>query len=321
MENKYKKTILVTGGAGFIGSNYLNKFVPKYKDIFFVNLDALTYAGDLNNVAVSDHDNYSFEKVDIRHKSDLRDIFTKYKVDAIIHFAAESHVDLSIDDSSVFVETNVIGTHNLLDLAEEHKLDRFHFISTDEVYGDLSPTDGPFTEDSPQLPRNPYSASKAAADLLVRSYNLTHGLDTIVTRSSNAYGPNQDLSKLIPSFASKLAEGKKVPLYGKGEQMREWVHVEDFVDAVDVAFNKGKKGGIYNIGTGHEMTNYDLTCKLLKYFGKDESNIEYVEDRKGHDFRYALDISKIRNELGWSPKISFEEGLDNTLGKYKKSES
>lgn len=312
------KTIFITGGAGFIGSNYLNKFVPKQKDTIFVNIDSLTYAGDPKNVSVSGCDNYHFEQVDICSKKELKTLFKKYNPDAIIHFAAESHVDLSIGDSSIFVETNIVGTHNLLSLAKQYNLDRFHFISTDEVYGSLSVSDDPFTEESSLLPRNPYSASKAAADLMVRSYNLTHCMDTIITRSSNAYGPNQDLTKLIPSFASKLANDKKVPLYGKGSQMREWVYVEDFVDAVQAAFEGGKSGGVYNIGSGYEITNYELTCNLLKSFGKDESHIEYVKDRKGHDFRYALDISKIQTELGWSPKVSFEEGLKLTLDSYNK---
>lgn len=318
MNNQLKKTIFITGGAGFIGSNYLNKFVPKQKDVLFVNIDSLTYAGNLNNIHVPDEENYIFEKVDICSKKELQELFIKYTPESIIHFAAESHVDLSIGDSAIFVETNVVGTHNLLSLAKEHNLRRFHYISTDEVYGALTADDEPFTEQSPLLPRNPYSASKAAADLLVSSYNLTHGLDTIITRSCNAYGPNQDLTKMIPSFASKLVKNEKVPLYGKGKQMREWLYVEDFVDAVNTAFENGKSGGVYNIGSGYEMTNYELTNKLLNYFDKDESYIEYVADRQGHDFRYALYISKIETELGWVPKMNFEEGLKKTLEVYDK---
>jgi dTDP-glucose 4,6-dehydratase len=316
-EDSYK-TIIVTGGAGFIGSNYLNKYVPLHPETLFVNIDSLTYAGNLSNIEVSDCNNYAFEKVDICDYSLIDDVFKKYKPDAIIHFAAESHVDRSIEDPSIFVKTNILGTHNLLTLSKENNVKRFHYISTDEVYGSLSLNENPWTEEYSLDPRSPYSASKASGELLTHSYGETFGLNTVITRSSNNYGPYQDKSKLIPLFITKLLKDEKVPIYGKGENVRDWLYVEDNCDAVELVFRKGKKGETYNIGGGNELSNIELTKKLLDITGKNEDLIENVSDRPGHDLRYAIDITKIKGELGWEPKTSFEEGLNKTVAYYKK---
>lgn len=316
MNKGYKNIVFVTGGAGFIGSNYLNTHVPIYPERLFVNIDCLTYAGKHTNITVQDKENYVFHEVDIRNQSALKELFETYKPFGVIHFAAESHVDGSIKNPSVFIETNVVGTHNLLMLAREYGVKRFHQISTDEVYGALSAGDASFTEDSPIAPRNPYSASKAAADLMVRAYHETFGLNTVITRSGNNYGPNQDTSKVIPSFITKLLRGEQVPLYGKGEQIREWIYVQDCVEAIHQVFERGRNGEIYNIGSQEELSNIELTRRLLTLTGQDESFIAPVADRLGHDFRYSLDTSKIRQELGWTSKVSFEEGLQKTLKYY-----
>ena len=318
MHQNFNKIVFVTGGAGFIGSNFINKFVPQEKDTLFVNIDCLTYAGDLANVTVSESQNYIFENVDIRNVEALRALFLKYEPKGVIHFAAESHVDLSLKNPSVFVETNVLGTNNLLLLSKEHKVERFHQISTDEVYGALTATGDSFTESTPLAPRNPYSASKASADLMVLAYHRAFGLNTVITRSSNVFGPQQDKTKLIPLFIHRLQNNEKVPLYGKGEQIREWTYVEDCIDAIHTVFTEGKSGEVYNIGSGNELSNSELTNKLLALFGKDASAIEYVEDRLGHDFRYSLDASKIKSELRWKPGYTFEKGLEETLSFYKK---
>lgn len=313
----YKKKILVTGGAGFIGSNYLNKFAPIYPEYFFINVDILTYAGKLENVTVSDIPNYKFIKTNVGNLSELREVFKDEAPTDIIHFAAETHVDFSIDHPSIFVETNVIGTHNLLILALEHKINRFHQVSTDEVYGSLTDTDSPFTTSSPLAPNSPYSASKAGADVLVRSYNKTFDLNTVITRCSNNYGPNQDTSKLIPKAVTNLLQGKKVPVYAKGENVRDWIYVEDHVDAIDLVFHKGRAGSVYNIGGNSEIRNIDIINKLLVLLQKDSSHIEFVADRKGHDFRYAIDNTEIEKELGWRPKTGIDEGLKKTIEFYQ----
>ena len=317
---KYKKKILVTGGAGFIGSNYLNKYVAKYPDYFFINVDALTYAGNLDNIEVKKRNNYVFRKTDIRNLALLEKIFVYFKPTDVIHFAAESHVDLSIENPSLFVETNVNGTNNLLLLSKKYGVNRFHQISTDEVYGSLGPKDKPFTRNSPLKPNSPYSASKASADLLVRAYNKTFGLNIVITRCSNNYGPRQDTSKLIPKFINNLLSGKKIPLYSKGENIRDWIYVEDHIDAIDLVFHKGKIGEIYNIGGDCELTNMDITEKILKLTGRDRSFIDLVADRPGHDFRYAINNAEINNELGWKPKINFSDGIKMTLEYYRKSD-
>lgn len=314
---EYKKKILVTGGAGFIGSNYLNKYVVKYLEYLFINIDYLTYAGNLDNIKVSGSQNYIFKKEDVRNLGSLEKIFTSFKPTDIIHFAAESHVDLSIENPSLFVETNVNGTNNLLLLSKKYKINRFHQISTDEVYGSLDQKDKPFTRNSPLKPNSPYSASKASADLLVRAYNKTFGLNTVITRCSNNYGPNQDTSKLIPKFLSNLLAGKKVPLYSKGENIRDWIYVEDHIDAIDLVFHKGKSGEVYNIGGDCEFTNMDIAERLLKLTGRDKSFIEPVTDRLGHDFRYAIDNTEISAELDWKPKIYFNNGIKMTLKYYR----
>lgn len=307
------KIIFVTGGAGFIGSNYLNKWVTVHKDYLFVNIDSLTYAGDLNNIKVSQHQNYVFEKLDIRDIKKLKYIFKRYLPTGVINFGAETHVDISIASPHIFIETNITGTHNLLALAKEYGVRKFLHISTDEVYGSLKNKKGYFTEKSNLAPNNPYSASKASADLLVRSYHKTFGLDTTITRSSNNYGPNQDSSKLIPCFITHILKGEKVPLYSRGEHIRSWIYVGDNINAIDLIFHKGRAGEIYNICSNYELSNLSVTKKILKLTGKDETSIAYVKDRPGHDFRYALDTTKIKKELGWSPKVSFDEGLKRTL--------
>lgn len=307
------KSILITGGAGFIGSNYLNTFVPHYKDIHFVNVDALTYAGKLSNITISDLPNYSFEQVDIRAFTELEKVFATYAPEGVIHFAAESHVDKSIANPDEFIQTNVSGTNNLLRLAVQHKVERFHQISTDEVYGSLQLGDEAFTETHPLAPNNPYSASKAAADLLVRSYHKTFGLNTVITRCSNNFGPYQDDTKLIPLFIKKLKAGETVPLYGDGSNMRDWLHVSDHVRAVDVVFNNGKAGEIYNVGGTHELSNLELVHKLLTLTGRDETAIVHVPDRLGHDFRYAINATKITTQLGWKPTVTFDEGIQELL--------
>lgn len=312
---KYKRIILVTGGAGFIGSNYLNKFVPYYQDYFFVNVDILTYAGSLDNLKISHLKNYAFEKVDIRDLKSLEKVFIKYRPTDIINFAAETHVDFSIKNPSLFVETNVNGTVNLLILAKKYQINRFHQISTDEVYGSIEK--GKFKETDPLLPNNPYAASKASADLFVRSFYKTFGLNVVITRSSNNFGPNQDPSKLIPKFITNLLNHQKVPLYAKGENIRDWLYVEDNIDAIDLVFHQGKAGEIYNIGANQEKSNLEITHILLRLLGKDDSFIEYVADRPGHDFRYALDTTKIQIELGWQPKYKFEEAIRKTVEFYK----
>lgn len=307
----------MTGGAGFIGSNYLNLFVSKNKTTLFVNVDCLTYAGSEKNITVSKLSNYAFEKVDIRDLRQLKKIFKFYKPTGLIHFAAESHVDLSLSNPSIFFETNVVGTHNLLVLSKEFGLKRFLQISTDEVYGPMILKDKQSKESDALNPTNPYSASKGSAELIALAYHKTFGLNVVISRSSNNYGPNQDISKLIPKFISSLVSGKKVSLYGKGEQKRNWIHVNDNIGAIELIFRRGKSGQVYNVGGGFEISNLDLTKKLIKLAGSDEKSIEFVTDRLGHDFRYAIDISKIKKELDWQPKISFEAGLRETFNFYK----
>jgi dTDP-glucose 4,6-dehydratase len=313
----YSKTILITGGAGFIGSNYLNTFVPAYPNYRFINIDSLTYAADLKNITVSKAENYTFTQADIRNYEILIAIFKEFSPTHVINFAAESHVDNSILGPRIFIETNIVGTENLLECARTQNVARFHQISTDEVYGSLTPDEKPTTENASLLPNSPYSASKAAADLLVRSYHKTFGLDTVTTRASNNYGPNQHPEKLIPRFITNLLDSKKVPVYGEGKNVRDWIHVSDHVHGIDAAFHKGTSGEIYNLGGGQELTNLAITKEILHLVGKDEDMIERVADRLGHDFRYALDSSKATRELGWTPKKDFATGLKETVEYYK----
>jgi len=313
----YDKIYLVTGGAGFIGSNFLNKFVPLSPSTLFLNIDLLTAAGDLKNIKVSEAENYKFFQTDIRDYEALKKIFEEQRPTHIVHFAAESHVDVSIKNPDIFIETNIQGTHNLLRLAKEFGVTRYHQVSTDEVYGALGPKDPDFTENSQIQPNNPYSASKAAADHFVRAYFKTFGLPITISRCSNNYGPNQDLTKVIPLFLSKLLKGESVPLYGEGAQRRDWLYVEDHIDAINLILEKGQIGEVYNVGGGHEISNLELTKVLLEATGRDESFIQKVADRPGHDFRYAIDASKIKKDLGWEPKVSFSEGIKKTLSHYQ----
>ena len=314
---KHNERILITGGAGFIGSHYLNRFVLRYPETLFVNVDCLTYASDLKNISVAEASNYRFHKVDIRDRDALEKVFAEHTPTGVINFAAESHVDLSIENPSIFVETNIVGTHNLLVLARAHGIKRFHQISTDEVYGSLAKDAPPFTTRSPIAPNSPYSASKAAADMLARSYHRTFGLNVVISRCSNNYGPHQDTSKIIPKFIVALLKGEKVPLYAKGENIRDWLYVEDHVEAIDLIFRKGENGCVYNVGGGEELSNIELTRRLLALTERDESFIQEVADRPGHDFRYASDNSELSRELGWKPRHRLEEGLQKTFAFYK----
>ena len=308
---KFKK-VLVTGGAGFIGSNFVRYMLRKTK---IINLDKLSYSGNTENLRnVEKEPGYTFVKGDI---CDKRIVFKLAKgCDAIVHFAAESHVDRSIKDPTEFIKTNVFGTQVLLDAAKEHKIKRFIHISTDEVYG--STAYGSFDEDSPLLPNSPYAASKAAGDLLVRSYFVTYKLPAIVVRSSNNFGPYQYPEKIIPLFITNALEGKKVPVYADGSNVREWLYVLDNCDAINHVLHSGKAGEIYNIGSGNEMRNIDLTKRILGALGKNESLIKFVKDRPGHDKRYALNIEKLRR-LGWKPRHNFEEALKTTVLWYKEN--
>ena len=310
--------IIVTGGAGFIGSNYLNKYVPRYPDTLFVNVDALTYASKKEQVQAAKEQNYRFHHTDIRDVSALETLFQTYRPTALINFAAESHVDISIENPSLFVETNITGTHNLLLLARKYALNRFHQISTDEVYGSLGADDPSFTTATPLSPNSPYSASKAAADMLVRAYHRTYGLNTVISRCSNNYGPHQDDTKLIPKFITLLLKGEKVPLYAKGENIRDWLYVEDHVDAIDCIFRTGESGAVYNIGGGKELTNRAIVDRLLALTGRNESFVEHVADRLGHDFRYSTDAGELERSLGWKPQWNFEKGLQETFNFYVK---
>lgn len=306
--------ILITGGAGFIGSCFVRYMLNKHQDYKIINLDALTYAGNIENLSdVKDNPNYSFVKGNICDKNLIVEL-TK-DVDAIINFAAETHVDNSISNPNIFIETNVVGTLNLLEAAKNNKVERYLQVSTDEVYGSLG-KDGYFTERTPISPNSPYSASKASADMLVRAYNKTYNVPTLITRCSNNYGPYQYPEKLIPLFISKLLKGEKIPLYGDGQNVRDWLYVYDHASAIDTVLHKGKTGEVYNVGGHNEKANIEITKLILENMGKDESMIEYVKDRPGHDRRYAIDNSKITNELGWKPSKTFEEGIKDTINWY-----
>jgi len=310
--------ILVTGGAGFIGSNFILHMMNSHPEVEVLNLDVLTYAGNLNNLkGIDKNPRYTFIKGDICDPDVVNTILDRYKVDTIVHFAAESHVDRSITKASEFVRTNVLGTHNLLECARHHPIARFVHISTDEVYG--STLKGSFTEKDILSPSSPYSASKAGSDLLALSYFTTYKLPVIITRCTNNFGPCQYPEKLIPLFVTNLIAGRKVPVYGTGENVRDWIHVSDHCRAVEFLLKKGIPGEIYNIGGGNEKTNIEITEKILMLLKKDESWIEYVTDRPGHDFRYSLDCSKVL-KIGWSPWYSFEEGLKDTVEWYIRNE-
>ena len=307
--------LLVSGGAGFIGSNFIRDWLKNNPESEIINLDLLTYAGNLDNLKdLEENSNYQLVKGSINDK-DL--VFSLVKsVDVIVHFAAESHVDRSIEDSSLFVETNVLGTHVLLEAARLNGNKRFHHISTDEVFGSLKLNDPKFNENSSYDPRSPYSASKAGADHLVRSYWHTHNLPITVSNCSNNYGPYQYPEKLIPLFITNLIDNKPVPVYGEGKNIRDWIHVSDHNRGVEKIIKNGKIGSTYCLGGGNELSNLEITYEILKTMGKGEEMIKYVDDRLGHDFRYAIDYSLIEKELDWKPEISFSEGLKDTIKWY-----
>jgi dTDP-glucose 4,6-dehydratase len=309
------KKILVTGSAGFIGSNFVRIILDK-TDYEIVSFDALTYAGNLENLApYRDNDSHIFVKGNIESKSDLKKIFSNHTFFGVINFAAESHVDRSIMDSTPFVNTNVMGTVNLLDFSKKYKVENFLQVSTDEVYGSLG-VEGKFSENTNLKPNSPYSASKTAADNFVRSYNKTFGFPTLITRCSNNYGPNQFPEKLIPLMIMNAMNDKDLPVYGDGMNVRDWIYVDDHCDAILEVFEKGTIGEVYNIGAENEMPNIEIVKTILKKLSKPESLIKFVTDRPGHDLRYAMDNTKINSELGWSPKYDFESGLDKTIDWY-----
>ena len=310
--------ILVTGGAGFIGSNFIHYMHRVHPEYDLVNLDKLTYAGNLENLKdLENSPHYQFIQGDITDR-DL--VFSLVKeVDAVVHFAAETHVDRSILEADNFVKTNILGTLVLLDAVKKYQK-RFHHISTDEVFGSLGPYDQPFNEETPYNPKNPYSASKASSDHLVRSYIYTHKIPATISNCSNNYGPYQFPEKLIPLFISKLKKEEKVPVYGDGQQIRDWIHVDDHSRGIDLILHRGRLGETYCLGGNCEITNLELIKGLITLMGKNEDLIEYVTDRPGHDRRYAIDYSKARNELGWEPRIKIENGLQKTIDWYLKNQ-
>lgn len=309
------KRILVTGGAGFIGSNFIKYMLSEHPDYQIINYDSLTYAGNLENLAdIQDNLNYSFIKGNIRDKELVDKTFTS-GLDFVINFAAESHVDRSIEGPEIFVLTNILGTQALLDAAWKHGVDKFLQVSTDEVYGSLGPT-GYFTEETPLAPNSPYSASKTGADLMVRAYHETFGLPVNITRCSNNYGSYQFPEKLIPLMIGNALEDKALPVYGDGLNVRDWLHVMDHCRAIDMVMHKGIDGEVYNIGGNNEKANIEIVKLILQELGKPESLITYVKDRPGHDRRYAIDSSKIQRELGWAPEYTFEAGMKETIRWY-----
>jgi dTDP-glucose 4,6-dehydratase len=327
-----KKNLLITGGAGFIGSHLVIHLVKKYSNYRIINVDSLTYASNLKNLAeIQNSQNYIFEKIDIRDKNAISQILIKYEIDNIIHLAAESHVDNSINNPLEFAETNVMGTLNLLDSVRNYWNNNFinkcfYHVSTDEVYGSLG-MEGSFLESTPYNPRSPYSASKASSDHFVKAYHHTYKMPIIISNCSNNYGPHQFTEKLIPLMINNIIKNQSLPIYGDGKNIRDWLYVKDHVEAIDLIFHNGKNGETYNIGGNNELNNIDIISKLILEVDKALSRpkgwsrklISYVTDRKGHDFRYSIDSSKLKNELGWIPKTTFDKGLQLTIEWYLKS--
>ncbi|KZN95204.1 MAG: dTDP-glucose 4,6-dehydratase [Bacillaceae bacterium] len=308
--------LLVTGGAGFIGSNFVRYMLEKYSNYKVVNYDLLTYAGNLENLKdVENHPNYTFVKGNINNRELVDYLVKTHEIDVIINFAAESHVDRSITDPDIFVKTNVLGTQALLDVAKANNIKKYVQISTDEVYGTLGET-GYFTEQTPLAPNSPYSASKAGGDLLVRVYHETYGLNANITRCSNNYGPYHFPEKLIPLMITNALEGKELPIYGDGQNIRDWLHVKDHCAAIDLVIHKGRPGEVYNIGGHNERTNNEIVYLIVEKLGVSKDLIKYVADRPGHDRRYAIDPTKIMTELGWKPQYTFETGILETIQWY-----
>ncbi|KAF6512388.1 dTDP-glucose 46-dehydratase [Geobacillus stearothermophilus] len=308
--------LLVTGGAGFIGSNFVRYMLEKYPNYKVVNYDLLTYAGNLENLKdVENHPNYTFVKGDINNRELVDYLVKTHEIDVIVNFAAESHVDRSITDPDIFVKTNVLGTQALLDVAKANHIKKYVQISTDEVYGTLGET-GYFTEKTPLAPNSPYSASKAGGDLLVRAYHETYGLNVNITRCSNNYGPYHFPEKLIPLMITNALEGKELPIYGDGQNIRDWLHVKDHCAAIDLVIHKGRPGEVYNIGGHNERTNNEIVHLIVEKLGVSKDLIKYVADRPGHDRRYAIDPTKIMTELGWKPQYTFETGIVETIQWY-----
>ncbi|MED1267170.1 dTDP-glucose 4,6-dehydratase [Bacillus mycoides] len=309
--------ILVTGGAGFIGSNFIHYMLKKYETYKIINYDALTYSGNLNNVkSIQENPNYSFVKGKIQNGELLEHVVKERDVQVIVNFAAESHVDRSIENPIPFYDTNVIGTVTLLELVKKYSHIKLVQVSTDEVYGSLGKT-GKFIEETPLAPNSPYSSSKASSDMIALSYYETYQLPVIITRCSNNYGPYQYPEKLIPLMVTNALEGKKLPLYGDGLNVRDWLHVTDHCSAIDTVLHKGCVGEVYNIGGNNEKTNVDVVEQIIKLLGKTKKDIEFVTDRLGHDRRYAIDAQKMKNEFEWEPKYTFEQGLKETVEWYK----
>ncbi|WP_144568471.1 dTDP-glucose 4,6-dehydratase [Bacillus pseudomycoides] len=312
--------VLVTGGAGFIGSNFVRYFLKKYPDCHVINYDLLTYAGNLSSIKdIEPLSNYTFIQGDIRDVEKIQAVMQDYKIDSIVHFAAESHVDRSIQGPMQFYTTNIVGTAVLLEAAKTFGIQRFLHISTDEVYGSLGET-GYFTEETPVSPNSPYSASKASSDLIALSYFETYKLPVIVTRCSNNYGPYQYPEKLIPLMITNAMEDKELPVYGRGQNVRDWLHVFDHCTAIDLVLHNGRDGEIYNVGGNNEKRNIEIVEMILEKLGKSKNMISFVPDRLGHDWRYAIDSSKLQRELGWKPVYSFTKGLEDTIEWYRKNE-
>lgn len=321
--NKELNVILVTGGAGFIGSNFCYYMLEKHPNLQIICLDKLTYAGNMCTLEQAcQNENFKFVHGDIADKTIIEQLFSENNIDAVVNFAAESHVDRSIEDPQLFLITNIIGTQVLMDAARKYGNIRFHQVSTDEVYGDL-PLDRPdlfFTEETPINTSSPYSSSKAAADLLALAYYRTYGLPVTISRCSNNYGPYHYPEKLIPLMLTRAFKDEPLPVYGNGENVRDWLYVEDHCRAIDLIIRNGKIGEVYNVGGHNEVSNIDVVKIILKELGKPESLITFVTDRKGHDLRYAIDPTKIQKELGWLPKISFKDGIKKTISWYKENE-